>query len=116
MKFNTVNMYDELVNLAADIFETYGVTLRLEWDDYDNYIVLDRIEKRPSIKSSPVAGFEAMREVIKFADKNEVGIKLIASASYGTPLDKLLPFYKHFGFKIGAKHPSDDVNMIRPPQ
>ena len=61
------------------------------------YINLDKIV---SVSNQAGAGKKGMFEIIKFADKYNLPIMLIASSSMGSDLDRLINFYKEFGFNL----------------
>jgi hypothetical protein len=117
MKFkirDAQEIQDDVINLAADIYEKYKITMWMEYDDWEKQLVIDKIEKRDKQKDS--RGYWALKEVVKFADDNHIKINIIASPSYGTSLDKLLDLYQSFGFKKVGDIPGGDVLMIREPK
>lgn len=75
------------------------------------YINLDKIV---SVSNQAGAGKKGMFEIIKFADKYNLPIMLIASSSMGSDLDRLINFYKEFGFNLIEEIDDDYKRMIRP--
>jgi len=52
-------------------------------------------------------GTELMKKIIDFCDKNKLKIELRASDFYGSSIDRLISFYKKFGFVEG-----NDINQM----
>jgi len=52
-------------------------------------------------------GTELMKKIIDFCDKNKLKIELRASDFYGSSIDRLISFYKKFGFVE-----ANDVNKM----
>ena len=56
--------------------------------------------KLTSMNDRPGSGKLGMSALVKFADENNLPIKLIASSYMGSDLDRLTRFYEDFGFKV----------------
>lgn len=100
-------------------------------DRYDKYLTsLDIYENRTSLILSKImvnketspkgTGTNIMNDLINYADKNKQIIALTPSADFGGDKNKLIQFYKRFGFKhnAGQYEHSDfkDYEMIRYPK
>lgn len=117
MKFkirDAQDIQDDVINLAADIYEKYNVLFWIEYIEQQQSLFIENIKNRNPKKNSN--GYWAIREIIIFADENHIKINLIASESYGTPLYKLLDLYESFGFKKIRYIPGGDVLMVREPK
>jgi hypothetical protein len=114
MQFTPIDLTNAVLELRNDIYEQYKITLNMEYDDMDNGIIIDTLEKRKP--KNDAAGAFAMWKVTSFADKHGLDIDLIASESYGTELGKLIKFYEGFGFRKVDDYPGGDIWMKRDAQ
>lgn len=92
--------------------------IELELYDHGKYLSLDKIVV-PGGQRGVGIGSEVMQKITDYADKENKRIFLTPSTSYGgTSLNRLMSFYKRFGFKkvtdIADKAVSRDI-LVRQP-
>lgn len=82
----------------------YGDKLK-DLDIYENNtsLKLTRIIVKPELRNSGV-GTNVLKDLIKYADNTSKIITLIPSNDFGGNVNRLIQFYKIFGFKMNKGH------------
>lgn len=90
--------------IEAFLINKYGQDL-LGLDIYENKtsLILSRIVVKPESRSKGV-GTNIMTDLINYADKNNQIISLTPSSDFGGNKNRLIQFYKSFGFKANKGH------------
>ena len=113
-----------LIFMSMNIIEK---ALREKYEDYlvglDIYetttsLILSRIVLNKEARNSGI-GTQIMEDLINYADKNKQIIALTPSSDFGGNRNRLIQFYKRFGFKKNAgqyKHFGFKDDMIRYPR
>lgn len=86
--------------IENDLIEKYGDAL-IGLDIYEDAksLKLSRIIINPEFRNSGV-GTNIMTDLINYADKNKQIITLTPSSDFGGDKNRLVQFYKKFGFKL----------------
>ena len=105
--------------IENDLIEKYGDAL-IGLDIYEDAksLKLARIIINPEFRNSGV-GTNIMTDLINYADKNKQIITLTPSSDFGGDKNRLIQFYKKFGFKPNKGYHASDVytdTMIRWPK
>ena len=105
--------------IENDLIEKYGDAL-IGLDIYEDAksLKLARIIINPEFRNSGV-GTNIMTDLINYADKNKQIITLTPSSDFGGDKNRLVQFYKKFGFKLNkGVHKSYEYmdTMIRWPK
>ena len=105
--------------IENDLIEKYGDAL-IGLDIYEDAksLKLSRIIINPEFRNSGV-GTNIMTDLINYADKNKQIITLTPSSDFGGDKNRLVQFYKKFGFKLNkGVHKSYEYmdTMIRWPK
>jgi predicted GNAT family N-acyltransferase len=105
--------------IENDLIEKYGDAL-IGLDIYEDAksLKLARIIIKPEFRNSGV-GTNIMTDLINYADKNKQIITLTPSSDFGGDKNRLIQFYKKFGFKLNkGVHKSYEYmdTMIRWPK
>jgi predicted GNAT family N-acyltransferase len=105
--------------IENDLIEKYGDAL-IGLDIYEDAksLKLARIIINPEFRNSGV-GTNIMTDLINYADKNKQIITLTPSSDFGGDKNRLIHFYKKFGFKLNkGVHKSYEYmdTMIRWPK
>ena len=111
--FIFINMIEKYLN------DKYGDSL-IGLDVYEDgkSIKLARIIVNPELRNTGV-GTNIMTDLVNYADKNKKIITLTPSSDFGGNKNKLVQFYKRFGFKLNkGVHKSYEYmdTMIRWPK
>jgi hypothetical protein len=104
-KLNISDVSDSL-NILSDYFYDNGFLTKMYIKDKDIYLM---DFKRGN---STLSGTDVMKMITEFADKNNLNIKLVASPLY-MEQNKLISFYKKFGFQIIGDYYNMGKEMIR---
>jgi len=102
---NISDVSDSL-NILSDYFYDNGFLTKMYIKDKDIYLM---DFKRGN---STLSGTDVMKMITEFADKNNLNIKLVASPLY-MEQNKLISFYKKFGFQIIGDYYYNGKEMIR---
>ncbi len=111
--FIFINMIEKYLN------DKYGDSL-IGLDVYEDgkSIKLSRIIVNPELRNTGI-GTNIMSDLVNYADKNKKIITLTPSSDFGGNKNKLVQFYKRFGFKLNkGVHKSYEYmdSMIRWPK
>ena len=102
---NISDVSDSL-NILSDYFYDNGFLTKMYIKDKDIYLMdFKRV-------NSTLSGTDVMKMITEFADKNNLNIKLVASPLY-MEQNKLISFYKKFGFQIIGDYYNMGKEMIR---
>ena len=104
--FKQFNELDNSLQSLSDSFYEKGFLVNMYIKD-DSIILMD-FKKR----DSNLSGTDVMLKITEFADKHNLNIKLVASPVY-MDLDKVINFYKKFGFQIIGDYFNIGKEMIR---
>lgn len=99
---------DKLYKITDKLYKN-NILLKAYINDELEIVLMD-------IKSpSKGLGTKSMMEITKFADIHHLPIKLIATSAYGADIDRLINFYKRFGFNVIKDFPGfkDGKEMYR---
>jgi hypothetical protein len=102
---NISDVSDSL-NILSDYFYDNGFLTKMYIKDKDIYLM---DFKRGN---STLSGTDVMKMITEFADKNNLNIKLVSSPLY-MDQNKLISFYKKFGFQIIGDYYNMGKEMIR---
>lgn len=108
------NINDLVNTLVNDIKNRYSVDLSIQYSRINNAIIISKIVV-PKDKRGTGIGTDAMREIIKFADNYKLPILLTPSSDFGGSKNRLISFYKNFGF-IPNKNSEYNETMVRLPK
>lgn len=100
--------YGNKLDILSDYFYENGFITRMYIKDNSIYLMDLKRNK------SKLSGTYVMNKIIEFADTNNLNIKLIAVPTH-TDINKLLNFYKKFGFKVIGDYSNIGKEMIRNP-
>jgi len=98
---NQTILNDEIFYLKKVKYKGNIQDIKLEYckDEIGNYIYLVQIKIKKSQKNKGY-GSSVLSEVIELADKHNLRIKLWATDVFGADLNRLIEFYKRFGFVL----------------
>ena len=82
----------------------YGESLKgLDIYETKTSLILSRIIINPEVRSTGI-GTSIMEDLIKYADEHGQIIALTPSSDFGGNVNRLVQFYKRFGFKMNKGH------------
>jgi len=114
-KYGTI-LKDE--DFAQSLIDQYNIELRLS-KPIDGELVSIELIKVPKESRGQGIGSEVMEKITEWADSNKYSLSIEPSSDFGTPKNKLIRFYKEFGF-VPNKGRSKDYRtrdtMIRNPR
>ncbi len=99
------------------IAQELGIELRI-YDSTKDIITLDKIVVPEELRGQGM-GSKAMKKIIQHADQNNKTIALTPSADFGGNKNRLIKFYKQFGFVMNKgrnKNYETQELMIREPK
>lgn len=108
------NINDLVNGLVSNIKNRYSVDLSIQYSRINNTITISKIVV-PKDKRGTGIGTDAMRDIIKFADNYKLPILLTPSSDFGGNKNRLISFYKNFGF-ISNKNSEYSETMVRLPK
>lgn len=122
-KINTLsNTLNELINRSLPyqqiIRDKYSSVLdKLFLIPYnDNYVELNIIKIKPEFRDKGYAT-KILNDITKWADENNKILTLDPNETFGSNKDRLIDFYKRFGFKLNnGNDKKADNEMVRTPQ
>lgn len=91
-------------NIVSNLESKYGVTLLFSM--YDDIFQLKKISL-PENKRGQGVGSQVMRDLILWADQNQIIISLTPSEKFGVSKSVLKRFYEGFGFKPNKGNQKD---------
>lgn len=89
----------KIPNLDKFLERNPDIKVEMVMDKYDGYVEIEQIIV-PEEKRNSGFGTMIMSMITNYADKNNMKIFLIASDILGSNFDRLVDFYRRFGFKI----------------
>lgn len=104
--------------MIEDILRTryYDCLTGLDIYENTNSIKLPRIIVKPECRGNGI-GTSIMNDLIEYADKNKQIIALTPASDFGGNKNRLIDFYKRFGFKMNKGHHKsyqfqDSINVL----
>lgn len=108
------NINDLVNGLVSNIKNRYSVDLSIQYSRINNTITISKIVVPKDNRGTGI-GTDAMRDIIKFADNYKLPILLTPSSDFGGSKNRLISFYKNFGF-IPNKNSEYSETMVRLPK